>query len=375
VRPPWRRRLRRAFLRVAKWLGAFAVSRALTRRALRIVCYHGFAVADEHEWNPGLFIQTDDFERRLRFLARSPYTVLPLDEALAALDGDRLPPNTVVITIDDGFFSTYSRALPHLIRYAMPAVLYVSTYYVENNSPVFNLAVSYVFWRTREAAVDLTALGVPHLGRVDWAGLDEGARQAVVQAVVRRGESLRGQAQRDALLHAIGECLWVDTAALVRSRALSFVTPAEAQALQTAGVDLQLHTHRHRSPGERTAALAELRDNDRFLRTLGRRARHFCYPSGERERWRREWLIEAGIASAVTTTAGLNFAATDRYALRRFLDSHSTNQIEFEAELSGFCDGVRAVIRRLGTLGIGARRRDCYNAVAPCVRQRDADVT
>jgi peptidoglycan/xylan/chitin deacetylase (PgdA/CDA1 family) len=344
VRPPWRRRLRRAGLRGAKWLGAFAVSRVLTRRGLRILCYHGFTMADEHEWNPGLFIRTDDFERRLQFLADSPYTVLPLDQALAAFDRGRLPSNTVVITIDDGFFSTYARALPQLARYAMPAVLYISTYYVENSSPVFNLAVSYLFWKTREAAFDLTALGVPDLGRVDWAVLDDRARQAVVQAVVRRGETLRGQALRDALLHALGDRLRVDTAALVRSRTLSFVTPAEARALEASGVDLQLHTHRHRSPGERTAALAELSDNDRVLRTLGRRARHFCYPSGERERWRREWLVEAGIASAVTAEVGLNFAGADRYALRRFLDSANTNQIEFEAELSGFCDGVRAVI-------------------------------
>jgi peptidoglycan/xylan/chitin deacetylase (PgdA/CDA1 family) len=357
VKPPWRRRLRRAALRGAKWLGAFAASRVLTRRGLRILCYHGFAMTDEHEWNPGLFIRPDDFERRLGFLARSPYTVLRLDEALARLDGDRLPPNAVVITIDDGFFSTYARALPHLARYAMPAVLYVSTYYVEKGSPVYNLAVPYLFWKTREDTFDLTALGVPGLGRVDWATLDDRARQPVVQAVVRKGETLRGQAERDALLHALGGCLRVDTAALVRARTLSFVTPAEARALEAGGVDLELHTHRHRSPGERTAALAELRDNDRVLRTLGRRARHFCYPSGEREQWRREWLAEGGIASAVTTEAGLNFAGGDRYALRRFLDSASTSQIEFEAELSGFCDGVRVMIAAARRVRRGGARR------------------
>jgi len=351
MRASLRRRLRRAALAVVKSLGGFALSRVLTRRGLRIVCYHGFSLADEHEWNPGLFIRPTDFDRRLRFLARSPYHVLGLDDALARLERDELPPNPVVITIDDGFFSTYAEALPRLQRYRLPAVLYISTYYVEKGSPLFNLAVPYLFWKTHRSAFDLTPLGIPGIGHVAWTTLDAGARQAVVDAVVRHGQRMGHQADRDAMLDALGRALGADVRALGASRALSFVTPAEARALQDGGVDLELHTHRHRSPAAARAAVIELRDNDRVLRALGRQARHFCYPSGERDRWRSDWLADAGVVSAVTTESGLNFAGADRYALRRFLDSASLSQIEFEAELSGFCDGLRWLKTTLGPRG------------------------
>src|SRR5689334_14408586 len=95
--------LKLSVLRVLRALGAFALARRLTRKSLRILCYHGIALADEHLFRGNLFMQPATFAARLQLLRDVGYPVLALDEALHALAADRLPDNAVVITIDDGW--------------------------------------------------------------------------------------------------------------------------------------------------------------------------------------------------------------------------------------------------------------------------------
>jgi peptidoglycan/xylan/chitin deacetylase (PgdA/CDA1 family) len=57
--------------------------------------------------------------------------VIPLARLPAFLDGrEALPQRSVVITIDDGYESTYSHALPALRRHGFPATVFVYTDFV-----------------------------------------------------------------------------------------------------------------------------------------------------------------------------------------------------------------------------------------------------
>src|SRR5216684_934304 len=93
-------------------LGLFRLARYITRDGLRIICYHGFAVAEEYKYRSTLFIRDDLFRRRMEYLQRQGYPILPLGEALEALNTDRLPPCATVITMDDGWLGVYSVGLP-----------------------------------------------------------------------------------------------------------------------------------------------------------------------------------------------------------------------------------------------------------------------
>ena len=74
----------------------------------------------------------------MELLARAGYNVLPLSEAVNRLQHGTLPDRAVVITFDDGLHDFYSVALPILESFGYPVTLYLTTYYVEFNRPVFD---------------------------------------------------------------------------------------------------------------------------------------------------------------------------------------------------------------------------------------------
>ena len=84
---PARTRMRDSALQVIRLAGGLnAASRSRWRsRRLLILCYHGFALEDEHLWNPSLYVTQGHLEARLAFLAGEGYTILSLAEGLARL--------------------------------------------------------------------------------------------------------------------------------------------------------------------------------------------------------------------------------------------------------------------------------------------------
>ena len=345
-----RRALRQTLLRIARALGGFRLAQWITRRDLRILCYHGFSIRDEHEFRPGLFITADEFEGRLTHLERAGYHVLPLGEALDRRRAGTLPACAVCITIDDGFYSTLSVAAPAMHRHRMPSTLYLTTYYVDHQAPIFNLAAAYAFWRTTRETIDLRGLGIRGLPTevLPWATMAEAQRTDVVERIVSDAVTRLDGGERSALLAQLAERTGTSLEEIVGQRLFHLVTRDEAREIQRFGVDLQLHTHRHRSPGVAAEADRELIDNGAIVRVIAaREPTHFCYPSGRFDRWQDEWLRRHGVQSGTTCVPGFVRAETPQYQLGRFLDGADIDQLTFEAEMSGVLELARRLRTRL----------------------------
>jgi len=74
-----------------------------------------------------LFIRPDTFARRLDFLAKGGYTVLPFGESFERLRAGTLPKNAVAITFDDGFYNNHALGLPLLKKFGIPFTIYTSS--------------------------------------------------------------------------------------------------------------------------------------------------------------------------------------------------------------------------------------------------------
>ena len=335
-----RPRLKQSLYAGARAAGLFQLSRLLTRDALRIVCWHGTSLADENRVFPGLFLTPDDLERRLLALHR--YPVLPLEEAVRRLRIGTLPPAAVALTIDDGFHGSLRHAWPALQRHGFPATLYATTYHVALGTPVFRLLVQWAFHQSRAPALDLSQIGV---GMVGALRMTPGpARTEAMWRLIRHAEERMTEPERQALADRVAAALEVDLGPVRAGRWLSLASAEELRVAAREGLDLELHTHRHRFPAARELALRELADNRAVLEPVaGRTPRHFCYPSGYHRPEHLPWLEEAQVESATTCEPGMNRRSTSLLLLRRFLDSSETSQLEFEAELAGFSELLRQV--------------------------------
>ncbi|GAG57913.1 unnamed protein product [marine sediment metagenome] len=95
-----------------------------------ILTYHNFTKDESSSYR----INIEEFEKQMDYLATHNYSVISLSELLKGLRDSQLPPKPIVITIDDGFKSTFTLAYPVLKKYNFPATLFLYTNFIEKNS-------------------------------------------------------------------------------------------------------------------------------------------------------------------------------------------------------------------------------------------------
>lgn len=328
---------------VLRSCGAFALAKYLTRRDLRILCYHGFSVADEHEISPYMFMRSETFERRMQLLAKHKIPVISLQNAIAKLTSGQVLHAETVITFDDGWVTTLTIGVPILKKHAFPACVYVTTDHLTGAPDVFNVALHYMIHRTSKK--DLRLSGVHP--KIDGHFAIEGHRAEVVRKLASSAERVLTSPERIELLGKIAPMLDMDLDVVLQNRRFSLMNAAELAQLSKDGVEIELHTHSHRLPENSfESAATEVRRNQDILRPIiGRTPVHFCYPSGKYTKDHPRWLTDLGIQSATTCDSGFNGKDSNPWLLSRYLDSETTTDIEFEAEIVG----VREVFRRIRT--------------------------
>lgn len=94
--------------------------------------YHRFG-EDQY---PSTNIQMDQFQAHLEYIGKADYEVIDLPTAYAFLtEGESLPDNAVLITVDDAYLSVYEEAFPLLQKYNFPFTVFVATDPVDKGLP------------------------------------------------------------------------------------------------------------------------------------------------------------------------------------------------------------------------------------------------
>jgi peptidoglycan/xylan/chitin deacetylase (PgdA/CDA1 family) len=92
-----------------------------------ILCYHRFSKACESP----LCVPTRIFEKQMRYLSENGYRVVTFKQLLNFLEyREALPQKAVIISIDDGYRSTYDIAYPILKKYGFKATLFIYTDFI-----------------------------------------------------------------------------------------------------------------------------------------------------------------------------------------------------------------------------------------------------
>jgi len=331
--------LKRKVLLASKLSGLLSAVAGSPWRANRLLIlgYHGVSIADEHEWNPVLYMTPEQLGYRLELLARRRCTVLPLAEAFTRLFQGDLPKRAVSITFDDGAHDFYSVAHPLLRQWGFPATVFLTTYYCQKQLPVFTTASSYILWKGRGKTLDCSGLmGAGARFRLESVVERRSAWERIQQFARQAGASAE---DKDRLLEDLCDRLGVNYGDIRKRRLLHIMSPPEVRAVHAQGTDLELHTHRHRTPRDQELFRREILENRQSIATaLGQahEPRLFCYPSGDCDARFLPWLRELGILGATTCQVGLASRRCDPLLLPRVLDHSSLSLLEVDGWLSGF---------------------------------------
>ncbi|MFH1398404.1 MAG: polysaccharide deacetylase family protein [Candidatus Omnitrophota bacterium] len=96
-----------------------------------ILMYH--AVRAEVSRGARLIVSAKSFERQMGFLKERHYNVISLEELADMIkEKIKIPPKTIAITFDDGYWDNYTYAYPVLKKYNLPATIFLITNEVDN---------------------------------------------------------------------------------------------------------------------------------------------------------------------------------------------------------------------------------------------------
>jgi peptidoglycan/xylan/chitin deacetylase (PgdA/CDA1 family) len=249
-----------------------------------VLGYH--RVVDEIELdrpsNPSLCITREHFRRQM-FQVRERYEVLPLEEAIRAIRGERsLERDACAITFDDGYRDVYTHARPILRELGLPATVFVPSGFVGSPRPLPHDRLYAALWRA---------------GAPDPAG--------AVEYLIGRHSAVELDRMTDALELRTGGAI---------DPSLRVLEPEELRGLCDDGWEIGAHTVGHvvltHEPPARVSA--ELEQSRRSLEELtDRPCRYFAYCNGLHSPSVVAEVRRAGFEGAITTCDRPNSSGGD----------------------------------------------------------------
>ena len=277
------------------------------RQAFVVVNYHRVLAQPE----PMLDSEPDvhAFRWQMKLLATC-FNVLPLGEALRALEQGTLPARAICITFDDGYRSVHDLALPVLREFGLPATVFITSGVIGAGN-MWNDRILHVVQSLPPGLLDLTDLG---LGQYQLGSTL--TRKRVAGTLSETGKYLPPK-KRQALVERLDRLSGRDQEALM-------LTPEMVLALDNGGIEIGAHTVSHPilTCLEDENAMHEIRAGKSELEAIiGKPVRLFAYPNGKVDKdydQRHVGMVkEAGFAAAFTTAVGAITRNSDPYQLPR----------------------------------------------------------
>jgi peptidoglycan/xylan/chitin deacetylase (PgdA/CDA1 family) len=327
----------RRFLHVAAakglhYSGALGLWRWFRRKLLRNdeVCVLGLhrvlTKAEQERSNSldGMIIRDDTYVALLAYLQRR-FQVVSLDAfLLGRVQKAASSKPFCVITFDDGWADTYSRAFPELREFGLPAVVFLATgsvgscggFWVEQVKKAWRTpstrermrsALSESWEAGAAARADLEAV-------VDWLKrMRAERRNAILERILPAGGNSDGGEEIDAML-----------------------TWDQAREMSDAGVEIGAHTVSHPllSYEDEASVESELKLSKQTVEEkLGKKVRAFAYPNGDWDERVREQVAKAGYRCAFTTRPAWHDRSENPYTISRVL-LHEGNITTHDGEFS-----------------------------------------
>ena len=307
------------------WIGLLHLLLRIRLRHRAIVLMYHRVVSKEDlkriHSQPGIVIETETFEKHLRILSRH-FHVVSLDEFKERMiTGQPFQDRTCLITFDDGWQDNFTEAFPLLVRYDLPAVIFL---------PVSFIGTGKRFW---QESLTHSLLGVlercngkthsVHGAILAKLGLDMGTFMPDETGITRIQEKV-GQAKALSenelknLLNELSETM--DGQLSSNAHLDTFLTWEQVKTMAAGQIRFGSHTINHkiltRIPLDQ--AQEEVGSSKRAIQNeLGHEILAFSYPNGNYNSEIKEMVISNGYQLGFSTEAGLVSSEDDRFTIKR----------------------------------------------------------
>lgn len=307
-------------------MGGLAVLRTRHRREFGVLMFHSFGERDQA-----------NVEAICARIVRH-FEPVSLSAILDALDGLKaLPDNAITITVDDAYRNFLLHGHPIFRRSRIPATLYAVAGFSDGQLWLWPDQIEFGLRHTTRSSIRTP------LGNGEPLELTLQTPEEKADAIFRLTETLKevSNDQRVAFLAEFGSVCGVDIPPNPPSgcEAMSW---DELRAVASEGMEIGCHTETHpilSRLSNRLELEIEIRGAKEHMKEhLGFDVRHFCYPNGRAidvGEAAIRCVREAGFASAVSCTYGLNTMEADRFQIRRIPFDSNTDLHYGEELLAG----------------------------------------
>jgi len=268
------------------------------KQYLYVLIYHRVDEYDHCPWLDPALISAEpaQFRAQMRLVAKK-YHPVSAEDVLSAIDGVQpLPPNAVLVTVDDGYRDFKEEIFPIVNQYGIKPVLFVPTAYIGKGP----------FWWDKLFAAIATCPAAEISTPLGSFSLRNPAEKE--QAVIHLRQKVKALPFDEGM--QIVDMLYNNHASQEKVDTCDVLTWDELRTLANNGVTIAAHTHTHallsRIPFER--ACQEIRmSQDNIRREIGQALPIFAFPDGKLEFFTPdllEFLHGEGFKFAVTTVEG-----------------------------------------------------------------------
>lgn len=321
-----------------------------------ILMYHrviGHAELTATYLQPGMYVTEKTFELQMEYVSRH-YNVIRMEEFIDKVrKRNTIRKNTCVITFDDGWKDTYVHAYPILIRYRIPATIFLTTSYIGTHHWFWPERLCYLFMhrcsKQQGLNVSMNSNGmINQIFSAICSTLREDVKHnnEVIDGLIGKLKSFPVEAI-DEVLDQIYRIL--DISQPTEGLLLNW---SEVEKMSRNGITFGSHTCTHRilTGLPLTKVKRELEDS---LTVLKEKQINYIpivsYPNGDYNREIEEVVRDCGYKAAVTTSFGhASKLPQDLFEIKRIgiHDDISWALPLFSWRISGLEDALRVGMRK-----------------------------
>jgi peptidoglycan/xylan/chitin deacetylase (PgdA/CDA1 family) len=320
---------------------------------LAIVAYHGVRPTGYEITDPdvdGSLIDADSLRRQLRLLKAAYKVVAPQDVRLWCETKQELPPQSVLLTCDDGLLNNLTEMAPILLEEGLACLFFVTGASLqEMPSMIWYDELYLMLLAAGEFPFTLTSA---NLG-LRACFYNRGQRRSVWWDLVKKLSQFDGETRFSFLQSARVQLgLREDWRSVyhqdpILRRRFLMLTSQELRQLKDSGMSIGAHTHSHPMLSRMPADLAwkEVAEHKRQLeQVIGDEVWALAYPFGDPESVTPRELSmseRAGYKGAFMNFEGGFGCTLPLFALPRIHVTSDMSLAEFEANVSGFRQALR----------------------------------